>query len=303
MQNGETVGFVGLGAMGLPMTAVLADNGVSMLVYDPADAARTAARSLSGVEVAESHGEVAEKAGILFTCLPNDAITRDVYLGESGIAAVGRDGLITVDCSTVSPALTREIHEVEGERGIAHLDASMLGSVPQAETGTIGFVVGGSADTFGRVEPYLQILGKMVRHAGATGAGNRVKLIHQTLVAGHAVAVAEALSLCLATDTDMDTFYDIVCNGGGFAYSRYFEKRTPRMREGEFSPLFMLDLMTKDARLARDMARSADLDAPLLDQVVAIFEDAQEQGLGREDFSAVMRLYENRIGQRLQGDG
>jgi 3-hydroxyisobutyrate dehydrogenase-like beta-hydroxyacid dehydrogenase len=176
----------------------------------------------------------------------------------------------------------------------------MLGSIPQAETGTIGFVVGGDANAFATIAPYLHMLGKMVKHAGPSGSGNQVKLIHQTLVAGHAVAVAEALALCLATDTDIGTFYDIVCNGGGFAYSRYFEKRSPRMRGGDFSPLFMLDLMTKDATLAQGLAREVGMDTPLLDEIVAVFEAAQAKDLGGEDFSAVARLYEQRVGKTLK---
>ena len=90
MQNDEIVGFVGLGAMGLPMTAVLAANGVPMLVYDPADSAQAAARSLSGVEVAGSHGEVAVKAAVLFTCLPNDAIAGSIAQIMHAIGATNK---------------------------------------------------------------------------------------------------------------------------------------------------------------------------------------------------------------------
>lgn len=295
----EKVGFVGLGAMGLPMTAVLAKGGSAMLVTDLSPETRAAAAAIAGVTAVESHAAVAAGVGLLFTCLPNNAVTRAVYLDAGGIREAGRDGLVTVDCSTVSPSVTQEIHAALAETGISHLDASMLGSVPQAETGSIGFVVGGDRPAFDRALPYLDRLGKHVRHAGPSGAGNRIKLIHQCLVAGHAVAVAEALALCLATETDIDTFYDIVCNGGGFAYSRYFEKRTPRMRDGDFSPLFMLDLMAKDAGLGQALARTAGLETPLLDQVMAVFGRGQAAGLGAEDFSAVARLYEEAVGRRL----
>ena len=130
----------------------------------------------------------------------------------------------------------------------------MLGSVPQAETGEIGFVVGGDPAALERITPLLEHLGRFTKYAGPAGSANRIKMIHQTLVAANAVAVAEAIALCQETDTDLDCFYDVVCNAGGFAYSRYFEKRVPRMREDDFSPLFMLDLMTKDAKLAQSLA-------------------------------------------------
>ena len=300
---GETVGFVGLGAMGMPMTEVLAAAGTPMVVTDVDAGARQRAATLAGVRAVDSHAEVAAQVDLLFSCVPNNKIARAVYLDADGIAAAGNQGLVTVDCSTVSPSVSQAIYADLRDRGISHMDASMLGSTPQAAAGQLGFVVGGDAAAFARAEPYLNHLGKMVRHAGPSGAGNRIKLIHQTLVATNAVAVAEALALCLATDTDLDAFYDVVCNGGGVAHSRYFETRTPRMRDGDFSPLFMLDLMTKDAGLCGELAREAGMATPHLDQVVAILRDGQAAGLGREDFSAVTKLYETAIGKRLADAG
>jgi 3-hydroxyisobutyrate dehydrogenase-like beta-hydroxyacid dehydrogenase len=295
----DQIGFIGLGSMGLPMTRMLAGAGYSMRVHDIDADARRRAEGIPGVEVVDGVPEVIGRVKTLFTCVPNDAVLETLYLGEGGVAAAVTADTITVDCSTVSPKVTRAIHAALKSLGADHLDASMLGSVPQAETGQIGFVVGGDPGAFDRVSPLLGVLGKMVKYVGGSGSANQVKLIHQTLVAGHAVAVAEALSLCMATGTDIDAFYDVVCNGGGFAYSRYFEKRTPRMREGDFSPLFMLDLMRKDAGLARDLARHVGMDSPLLDQVLTVFDMARDAGCGCEDFSAVARVYESAVGKRL----
>lgn len=295
----EPVGFIGLGSMGLPMTRVLAAAGYPMRVYDVDPAARERAGEITAVEVLDSVPAVAGAVLKLFTYVPNDSILESLYLGADGVAGAIQNGAVSVDCSTVSPSVTRSIHARLGERGAQHLDASMLGSVPQAETGQIGFVVGGDRAALEQVSPLLDVMGKMVKHVGDSGSANQVKLIHQTLVAGHAVAVAEALALCMATGTDIDAFYDVVCNGGGFAYSRYLEKRTPRMRDGEFSPLFMLDLMRKDAVLARALAEQVGMAAPLLDQVLAVFDQASEAGYGREDFSAVAHVYEDAIGRRL----
>jgi len=103
----------------------------------------------------------------------------------------------------------------------------------------------------------------------------------------------------MASGTDLDAFYDVVCNGGGMAYSRYFEQRTPRMREGDFSPLFMLDLMAKDAGLAKGLAQEIGMATPCLDRVLEVFGQAQQAGSGREDFSAVAHVYETATGKRL----
>lgn len=287
-----SAGFIGIGAMGLPMTAMLAKNGVAVTVWDanPDQSARAA--QLAGVSAADNVAELVAKADVIFTCLPNDQIVESVYLGPGGIVEALSEGKITVDCSTVSSKVTQSVAEVALKQGAHHMDASMLGSVPQAESGEIGFVVGGDAAALEKIQPLLDLLGRFTKHAGPAGSANRIKMIHQTLVAANAVAVAEAMALCAASDTDLDCFYDVVCNGGGFAYSRYFEKRVPRMREGDFSPLFMLDLMTKDSKLARDLAKDVGMNTPLLDQVIARLQDGQAKGLGAEDFSAVARLYQ-----------
>ena len=284
-------GFIGIGAMGFPMTAMLARNAVPMTVWDADPSQSEKAADLKGVSVAGSVAELVAAADVIFTCLPNDRIVESVYLGQGGIVESLSTGKITVDCSTVSSGVTQRVAEAALQKGARHMDASMLGSVPQAESGEIGFVVGGDPEALEKIRPLLDILGRFTKYAGPAGAANRIKMIHQTLVAANAVAVAEAIALCEASDTDLDCFYDVVCNGGGFAYSKYFEKRVPRMREGEFSPLFMLDLMTKDSKLAQDLAKDVGMAAPLLDQVIARFEEGQAEGLGAEDFSAVARLY------------
>ncbi|MCL4746017.1 MAG: NAD(P)-dependent oxidoreductase [Burkholderiaceae bacterium] len=237
---------------------------------------------------------------MLFTCLPNNDVLRDVYLGEAGIASAICAGSITIDCSTVGPDATRDVYDGLRAKGASHLGASMLGSTRQASEDTISFVVGGDADAFARAEPVLARVGQLIRHCGESGAGNRMELVHQTLVAGHAVAVAEALALCLHTGTDIEAFYDIVTKGTGFAYSRYFENRVPRMREGEFSPMFMLKFMAKDARLARDMAPGAGARLPVLSAVIATLEEAERAGWGDDDFSAAMKVLEQRFGRSVR---
>ncbi|MEM9899122.1 MAG: NAD-binding protein, partial [Pseudomonadota bacterium] len=126
------------------------------------------------------------------------------------------------------------------------------------------------------------------------------KLIHQTLVAGHAVAVAEAIGLCLETGADVEQFYKIVTEGTGFAYSRYFENRVPRMRDGEFSALFMLQFLLKDIRLAKDMADAPETNFPMLTTLVETFEAAMACGLEADDFSAVAKLVADRVGKPIE---
>ncbi|MEL6218545.1 MAG: NAD(P)-dependent oxidoreductase [Pseudomonadota bacterium] len=293
------IGFIGLGAMGAPMTRrLVAAYPGAVHGYDVDPSTTASVCSDTGAAPCGSLAEIAGRTDILFSCVPNNAVLREVYLAEDGIASAIRPGSVTLDCSTVGPDATRDVADGVAAKSASHLDASMLGSVKQANEGSISFVVGGEVEALERARPALEAVGGLIRHCGPSGSGNHMKLIHQTLVAGHAVAVAEAMGLCLETGCDIEAFYDIVTQGTGFAYSRYFENRVPRMRDGDFSPLFYLRFMLKDARLAREMAPDP-VRYPALSAVIATLEEAEAQGHQDADFSAAMKAVEARIGQTI----
>lgn len=295
----KAIGYVGLGAMGRRMLIRLAERFGPEAVFgfdaDP-DVTEAACRE-ADANPCRSLGDIAAASDILFTCVPNNDVVRAVYLGDGGIASSIRDGSITIDCSTVGPDVTREVHAHLKTVGASHLDASMLGSTKQAAEGTISFVVGGDADALETAQPVLQALGGMIRHCGASGMGNTMKLLHQTLVASHGVATGETLAIGEALGVDLDLFYEIVTQGTGLAHSRFFEQRSPRIRSGDFSPMFMLKFMAKDARLARDMIGDMPADPKLdgLNAAIRCLEAAEDMGFGDEDFSAVVKVPRNRL--------
>ena len=295
----ERVGFIGLGTMGGPMAGNLAKAGVPLVVYDASSAAAAAVAKQSGVTVATSASDVASRVAVLFTCLPNDDIVRAVYLGGNGIAAGARPGLITCDCSTVSPEATLDVAAAVKARGVVHMDTPMLGSQPQAVSGEIFFIVGGERDALATIRPYLDIMGRLHMYVGGSAMGNRVKLIHNGLGAATAVAVAEALAVCVQSGVDPYTFYDVVRSGGGMAFGTYFDRRAKRIFDGEYSPTFMCELMRKDAGLALDLARASKVPTPILEETKRTYDEAVESGWGKEDFSAVTHVIEKRIGRKL----
>jgi len=303
MQKGhrmsDIVGFIGLGTMGMPMAANLAKAGVRLVVNDASPSATATAGKLAGVTVVPSPSEVAARASVIFTCLPNDDVVRTVYLGAGGITAGGQAGLITCDCSTVSPEATLEVGRALLTKGITHMDTPMLGSQPQAVSGEIFFIVGGDEAAVERIAPYLDIMGKLHMYVGGPGMGNRVKLIHNGLVAVTAVAVAEALAVCGQSGVEPDTFYDVVRKGGGMAHGTYFERRAKRIFDGEFSPTFMCELMRKDAGLALALAKASGVPTPILEETKRTYDEAVDGGWGKEDFSAVTHVIETRIGRKL----
>ena len=295
----DAVGFIGLGTMGGPMAANLAKAGVPLVVYDASAGAATAAGKQPGVSVVGSPGDVAARVTVLFTALPNDDIVRAVYLGPGGVAAGARPGLVTCDCSTVSPEATVEVAAGLAARGVVHMDTPMLGSQPQAVSGEIFFIVGGDRDKLATIKPYLDIMGRLHMYVGPSATGNRVKLLHNGLGAVVAVAVAETLATCVQSGVDPRVFDDVVRNGGGMAFGTYFDRRVRRMLDGDFSPTFAAELMLKDAGLALDLARSAKVPTPILEETKRTFAEAVAGGWGKEDFSAVTHVIEQRIGRRI----
>ncbi len=295
----DTVGFIGLGTMGMPMAANLAKAGITLVVHDTSPGALTAAGKVAGITAATSTADVAARASVVFTCLPNDDIVRAAYLGASGIVSGGKAGLVTCDCSTVSPEATLEVNRALAAKGITHMDTPMLGSQPQAVSGEIFFIVGGEKAGLERIAHLLEIMGKMHMHVGGPAMGNRVKLIHNGLGAVTAVAVAEALAVCVQSGVDPYTFYDVVRSGGGMAFGTYFDRRAKRILDGEFSPTFMCELMRKDAGLALALARASKVPTPILEETKRTYDQAVDGGWGKEDFSAVTHVIEKRIGRKL----
>jgi 3-hydroxyisobutyrate dehydrogenase-like beta-hydroxyacid dehydrogenase len=208
---------------------------------------------------------------------------------------------VTCDCSTVSPSATLEVHRAAQARGIYHLDTPMLGSSPQAESGEIFFMVGGDPAQMPVIQPLLDVMGRLTMHVGPSGTGNRIKLLHNALGAVNAVAVAESLALCDKVGVDPRTYYEVVKNGGGMAYSTYFDRRVLRVVDGNYEPTFTLDLMLKDVTLATEMAGELLEKLPILRDTLAAYAEGRRRGAGGEDFSAVTHVLEARLGRRLFG--
>ena len=294
-----SVGFIGLGRMGGSMARNLAAAGFPVHVFDVDTAATARAAATAGTTAHRSPSEVAAHVSVLFSALPNDAIVRSTYLEGQGVLAGGRAGLVTCDCSTVSPDVSQEVCTAAHAKAIAHMDTPMLGSSPQAESGEIFFMVGGDREKLPQIQPMLDVMGRLTMYVGPSGMGNRIKLLHNALGAVNAVAVAESLALSAALGVDPRTYYDVVTRGGGMAYSTYFDRRVMRLVEGNCDPTFTLDLMHKDVTLAAQMAGAEIEHMPILRETLATYTEARSRGLGPQDFSAVTRVAEQRFGRRI----
>ena len=294
MAKGE-VGFIGLGRMGFPMARNLAAAGWNVHVHDVSPDATKRATAVSGITVHATPRDVAGHASVLFSALPNDEIVLATYTGPDGVLAGARAGLVTCDCSTVTPETSQTIHAAARERRVTHLDTPMLGSSPQAESGEVFFMVGGEREALATVQPLLDVIGRLTMYVGPSGVGNRIKLLHNALGAVNAVAVAESLALATRLGVDPQTYYEVVRQGGGMAYSTYFDRRAMRVVEGNYDATFTVELMHKDVSLAARMA-AADLERmPILNEALAAYTAARAKWPG-QDFSGVTHVVEERFG-------
>ena len=293
----KKVGFLGLGRMGFPMARNLHAAGHAVHVFDVAGPAMARAAQ-QGLVTHASPREVAASVAVLFSALPNDEIVRDSYLGRDGVLAGATSGHVTCDCSTVSPEVSQSISAAAGANGLTHMDTPMLGSSPQAESGEIFFMVGGDPAAMPVIQPFLDVMGRLTMYVGTSGTGNRIKLLHNALGAVNAVAVAESLALCVKLGVDPTTYADVVRQGGGMAYSTYFDRRAQRIIEGTYDPTFTAELMLKDVTLAAQMAGDSLPHLRILREALAAFGEARKRW-GGEDFSAVTHVVEERLATRI----
>lgn len=284
-----SVGFVGLGIMGRGMVHNLLKAGFPVRVWN-----RTASRMDPLVEAGASRGEspqdVAAHSEIIITCVSDTPDVEAVILGEQGIIHGARAGSLVIDCSTISPEVTKSIAAALNERGVHMLDAPISGGSEGAAKGTLSIMVGGDAAQFQRAMPVFQAMGKTITHVGDQGAGQTVKLVNQILVVGNCLAMSEALVFAQAGGVDLQKCLDAVT--GGAAGSWMLSNRGPQIIQRDWRPGFTIDLQQKDVRLVMTEADALGVPVMLSSLVFNLYRTLQQAGLGEEGNHALIKALE-----------
>ncbi|WP_352419328.1 NAD(P)-dependent oxidoreductase [Proteiniborus sp.] len=284
------IGFIGLGVMGKRMATNVLKGGYELTV---SDLNKDSVKDLQqlGAKAAETPAEVAQNSDVVLTSLPNSAIVENVILGKKGILEGAKEGTIIVDLSSITPKSIQNIAKKASQKGVEVLDAPVSGGAAGAEKGTLTIMVGGKNEVFEKVLPVLNCIGTKVNHVGEVGAGDTVKLVNNLLLGANMVAVAEALALGVKAGLKPEILYNIISKSSGSSYA-LTAKYNNFIAKGNFEPGFMIDLQYKDLQLAVDTSK--DLKMPLVMGNLAqqMFEMARAKGLGTEDISAVLKLYE-----------
>ncbi|MDQ0087274.1 3-hydroxyisobutyrate dehydrogenase [Paenibacillus anaericanus] len=292
----KKIGFIGLGTMGAPMAANLLKQGYEVIVYNRTSA-KSEALAEQGATIATTPRDAANAVDTVITMVSDDASIAAVYEGKDGLLAGLQAGTTVIDCSTISPALVRQLAESIKSLGCTFLDAPVTGSSPAAISGTLVFMVGGDAEVLAAQTDIFDTLGKKILHMGPNGSGAVAKLAHNTIVGINNLALAEGFAIAAKSGLPADAFLELVQLGS--AGSKAAELKGRKIIEHDFTNQFSLALMLKDLKLASSLTDESSIPSPMLNMAKSLFQAGQAEGFGEEDLSAVVKLYESWIGKKM----
>jgi len=285
----KKIGFIGLGIMGKPMAKNLIKAGYLLVVYDIIPALADELKVL-GAEVALSPKDLVEKCETIITMLPNGPEVKEVIIGANGILEASGTGGIIIDMSSISPIVSKEMHEACKKKGVRFMDAPVSGGEPKAIDGTLAIMVGCDKDIFEKYGPILKVMGGSVVRTGEIGSGNVTKLANQIIVALNIAAVSEAFTLATKAGVDPEQIFNAI--KGGLAGSTVMNAKVPLILDRNFKPGFKIDLHIKDLANALDTAHSIGVPVPLSSAIMEIMQALHIDGKGQNDHGGIVQFYE-----------
>jgi 3-hydroxyisobutyrate dehydrogenase len=288
------IGFIGLGNMGGPMSANLVKAGHAVTGFDLVPAALESLAKAGGKPAPSSAAAVADAEAVV-TMLPAGPHVRQAYLGEGGILASVKSGVLLIDSSTIDVESARVVAKAAGERGFEMVDAPVSGGVAGAAGATLTFMVGGTAAGFERARPILEKMGKTIVHAGAAGNGQAAKICNNMMLAVAMIGVCEGFQLAEKLGLDVQKLFDISSKSSGqsWAMTSYCPVPGPvpaAPSNRDYQAGFTADMMLKDLKLAQQAAQAAGAVTPLGAEAAALYQLLASSGLGPKDFSAMFRF-------------
>jgi len=276
--------------MGAAMCGHLMTAGHPAVVFNRTRASAEALLA-QGAQWRGSPAEVAADADVVFTIVGTPDDVRAVVLGDEGVLAGARPGLLLVEMTTSDPSLARELFYAGAARGVDVLDAPVSGGDIGARNASLVVMVGGSPAAFDRARPLLDVLAKSVVHNGDAGAGQHTKMVNQIAIAGGMIGVCEALVYGARAGLDLEQVIETIQGGaaGSWSLSNY----GPRMLRQDFAPGFKIDHFLKDLGIALAQAREANVALPGAELAQKLYEELQAEGMGQRGIqSLVLRLSE-----------
>ena len=295
---GKKIGFIGLGAMGRGLAGNLIRKGFDVAVWD-ISAAAVDAMVAQGARRSEGIAALAGRVDVICTMVPDAPDVKRVALDADGIIAGAHPGLVYIDFSTVDPTTSRTVGAALAEKGVRMLDSPVGRGVPEAEAGTVTFMVGGDAATLDEVRPILEAMSSEIMHIGGLGAGTTIKLVNNYLAAGMVAVVAEAASFGLKSGVTLEQIIALSDKTG--TSNKILNTVLPNKAfRADYAPGFASRLAAKDHRLAMSLARDLDIDLPVGKAVLGILEASEQQYRDEDFMGSIMRRFEAASGVKIR---
>ncbi len=287
MKKRTTVGWLGTGVMGAPMAGHLLEAGHSLVIHTRT---RSKADALieQGAEWGTTPREVTERADYVFTMLGYPHDVEEIYCGESGILAGCRSNSVLVDMTTSSPELAKRIAGKARERDSELLDAPVSGGDVGARSGKLAIMCGGERSAFEQALPFLEKMGDKIELFGSSGAGQRVKMSNQILIASTMVGTVE--SLLYAERANLDLMQVIGLIGQGAAGCWSINQLGPRMAKGDWAPGFFVKHFVKDIGIALEDAERMGLKLRGLELARDFYERVEKEGFAEKGTQVLLRV-------------
>ena len=290
MSTLPSLGFAGIGLMGLPMCRRLLAAGYPLAVWNRnPDKCKPLVEA--GARQVASPAELCQHADVVMLCLADTSVVREVVFGPTGIVEGAKKGQLLVDFSSLEPNATREMAaELAGKTGMGWLDTPVSGGVVGAEAGSLAIMVGGEAQDLERVRAVLLRLGQRVTHMGGVGAGQVTKACNQMIVACNALVIAEVVALAERSGVDASRIAEALA--GGFADSKPLQFLAPQMAENRFEPVkWHVRTLLKDLDAAVKFSREQGSSTPISGLAAQLMRLHGSQGFLEKDPSTLVQMY------------
>jgi 3-hydroxyisobutyrate dehydrogenase-like beta-hydroxyacid dehydrogenase len=288
------LGFLGLGLMGYPMARNLLRAGHEVAVWSNTTAKAHKLAETEKARFCAKPKEVAENADVVFLCVGDTQMAKDVILGAGGIIEGIRSGSVVVDCSTIAVSESRHIGQALKAKGVDFLDAPVTGSTPGAEGGNLTFMIGGDPEVFQKIRPLLDPMGKKIYFCGGAGMGLQAKLTQNLILSNILMAFNEGMVLATKGGMDPKLMLEILDNSA--AKSGLINYKAPFVFARDFTTNFSVKWMHKDIGLMLESGQELGVPLLLTGLTRQLFQTAISAGLGDEDFCSTIKVLEGFAG-------
>jgi putative dehydrogenase len=300
MSNQRTVAVLGLGSMGMGVALTLVEHQFTVRGFDVRREAMDTLADAGGSGAA-SPGDAVAGCGTVIVLVVNAKQVEDVLFGENGAVAGMAKGTIVVQSSTVPAAFARACAERLAEHGMVMIDAPVSGGAAGARSGNLSVMASGPSGAFESSAPVLEaISGKVHRLGEEVGVGSTVKTVNQLLAGVHIAAAAEAMAFGVRAGADPKALYDVISGSAGSSWM--FQNRVPHILEDDYTPLSAVDIFVKDLGIVLETGHALTFPLPLTATAHQQFLAASAAGFGREDDSAVFKVFQRLAGVAIGGN-